>query len=94
MREVSVAIGQVSEVAVHGYDPKIKKEFLGKAKGEGQIGEGAKKFGGSAPLAVALATLAALQSAVTIPSKPSSVWTKIGRGAPDAVVDLPTPSPP
>ena len=44
---------QVGEVAVHGYDPKTKKEFVGKAKGEGVAGEGSKKFGHQATLAFA-----------------------------------------
>ena len=47
-RKVKVRIqtnNQVSEIAVHGYDPKTKQEFVGKAKGEGVAGEGAKKYG-------------------------------------------------
>ena len=48
MRKVKVRIQtntQVEEIAVHGYDPKTKKEFVGKAKGQGEVGEGAKKYG-------------------------------------------------
>jgi phage protein D len=44
-RKVKVRIqsnSQVGEIAVHGYDPKTKKEIVGKAKGQGVIGEGTK----------------------------------------------------
>ena len=56
LRKVTVKIKagtQVSEVVVHGYDPVTKREFSGKASGEGEAGEGAKKFGGSASLVFA-----------------------------------------
>ena len=36
---------QVEEISVHGYDPKTKKEFVGKAKGSGVVGEGTQKYG-------------------------------------------------
>ena len=45
LRKVKVRIRsntQVEQVTVHGYDPKTKREFSGKAKGEGVIGEGTK----------------------------------------------------
>lgn len=47
-RKVKVKIqsqDQVEEITVHGYDPKTKKEFVGKAKGQGVTGEGTKKYG-------------------------------------------------
>jgi len=46
-RKVTVRIQtntQVEEISVHGYDPKVKKEFLGKARGQGVIGEGTQKY--------------------------------------------------
>lgn len=36
---------QVGEISVHGWDPKAKQEIIGKAKPEGETGEGAKKYG-------------------------------------------------
>ncbi|HUJ27615.1 MAG TPA: hypothetical protein VLW85_16435, partial [Myxococcales bacterium] len=36
---------QVSDVSVHGYDPKTKQEIVGKAQPQGSTGDGAKKFG-------------------------------------------------
>jgi len=36
---------QVNEVTVHGWDPKAKREILGKANGQGDVGEGARKYG-------------------------------------------------
>jgi hypothetical protein len=56
LRRVKVkfkAGAQVQSVAVHGYDPKTKTEFSGKAEGEGEIGEGSKKFGAGAQVAIA-----------------------------------------
>src|SRR5207245_8642839 len=47
------AAGQIGEVTIHGWDPKEKREIVGKAKGEGETGEGSKEQGGSATLAVA-----------------------------------------
>jgi phage protein D len=48
LRKVTVRIqsnSQVEEISVHGYDSKTKKEFVGKAKGQGVIGEGSQKYG-------------------------------------------------
>jgi phage protein D len=53
MRVKIKAAGQVNEVTIHGWDPKAKREIVGKAKGEGEIGEGSKQHGGSATLAFA-----------------------------------------
>ena len=53
MRVKIKAAGQIGEVTVHGWDPKQKREIVGKAKGEGETGEGSKKHGGSATLAFA-----------------------------------------
>jgi len=53
MRVRIKAAGQIGEVTVHGWDPKAKREIVGKAKGEGETGEGSKKHGGSATLAFA-----------------------------------------
>jgi len=36
---------QVSEISIHGWDPKTKKEIVGKAKAQGVIGEGSQKHG-------------------------------------------------
>ncbi|MGZ6141927.1 MAG: hypothetical protein ACXWLM_01255 [Myxococcales bacterium] len=47
------ARGQVGEVSVHGWDPVQKREIVGKAKPEGEVGEGAKQHGGSASLSFA-----------------------------------------
>ena len=47
------AAGQIGEVSVHGWDPKTKKEIVGKAKGEGETGQGSKKHGGSNTLSFA-----------------------------------------
>ena len=44
---------QVSEISVHGWDKKTKQEIVGKAKPEGEAGEGAKKFGGGKTLSFA-----------------------------------------
>ena len=44
---------QVSEVAIHGYDPSAKRAFVGKANGEGEVGEGSKKLGGGAQIVFA-----------------------------------------
>jgi phage protein D len=44
---------QVSEISVHGWDPKTKKEIVGKAKPQGETGEGAKKHGGGKTLSFA-----------------------------------------
>ena len=43
--------GQVSEIAVHGWDPKTKKEVVGKAKPQGEVGKGGKDYGGSTSIA-------------------------------------------
>src|SRR5437899_3180015 len=53
MRVRIKAAGQIGEVSVHGWDPKTKKEIVGKAKAEGETGEGSKKHGGSATLSFA-----------------------------------------
>jgi phage protein D len=56
LRKVKIKIKasqQVSEISVHGWDPKTKKEIVGKAKGEGEIGKGAKAHGGKATLSFA-----------------------------------------
>ena len=53
MRVRIKAAGQIGEVTIHGWDPKEKREIVGKAKGEGETGEGSKKHGGSATLAFA-----------------------------------------
>lgn len=45
MKVMISAKAQVQGVSVHGWDPKAKKEIVGKAKGEGEIGEGARKEG-------------------------------------------------
>jgi uncharacterized protein len=47
------AAEQIHEVSIHGWDPKTKKEIVGKAKGEGQTGEGSKKHGAGATLSFA-----------------------------------------
>ena len=47
------ANSQVSEVSVHGWDPKSKREIAASAKGTGAIGEGARKHGGGAKLSLA-----------------------------------------
>src|SRR3954471_1162884 len=39
------SLQQVGEVTVHGWDPKTRQEFVGKAKPEGETGEGARKYG-------------------------------------------------
>jgi phage protein D len=44
---------QVGDVTVHGWDPKTKKEIIGKAKPQGVTGEGAKAYGKGASLAIA-----------------------------------------
>jgi Bacteriophage probable baseplate hub protein len=36
---------QVGEVSVHGWDPKTKREIVGKAKPQGETGKGAKEHG-------------------------------------------------
>jgi phage protein D len=47
------SVQQVKEISVHGWDPKTKKEIVGKAKGEGEIGKGSKEHGGKATLSFA-----------------------------------------
>ena len=46
-------LAQVSEVSVHGWDPVQKREFSGKAKAQGALGEGGQKYGGGAVISVA-----------------------------------------
>jgi phage protein D len=53
LRKIKVKIkagGQISEVTVHGYDPKTKREFVGTAKGQGEVGEGTRDYGKSSKL--------------------------------------------
>ena len=45
MRVRFKAGSQVSEISIHGWDPKTKKEIVGKAKAQGVIGEGSKQHG-------------------------------------------------
>ena len=48
LRKVKVRIkaqSQVSEVSVHGWDPKTRQEIVGKAKPEGETGKGAQDHG-------------------------------------------------
>jgi phage protein D len=47
------AKGQVSEVAVHGWDSKAKQPIVATARGVGTIGEGARQYGGGARLSFA-----------------------------------------
>ena len=44
---------QVSEVTIHGWDAKAKREIVGKARAEGETGEGSRDHGGGASLAFA-----------------------------------------
>lgn len=53
MRVRIKAAGQIGEVSIHGWDPQTKKEVVGKAKGEGETGEGSKKHGGGTTLSFA-----------------------------------------
>jgi phage protein D len=53
MRVRIKAAEQIGEVSIHGWDPKTKKEIVGKAKGEGETGEGSKKHGANATLSFA-----------------------------------------
>jgi phage protein D len=43
---------QVESVSVHGWDPKAKAEIVGTAQGEGDVGEGARTYGGGKTLSV------------------------------------------
>jgi phage protein D len=47
------APGQVSEVSVHGWDPKSKQGIVGKGKPEGDTGHGGRKHGADATLSIA-----------------------------------------
>ncbi len=47
------SVQQVKEISVHGWDPKTKKEIVGKAQGQGEIGKGSKEHGGKATLSFA-----------------------------------------
>jgi phage protein D len=38
-------LAQVSEITVHGWDPKAKREIVGKARPQGETGKGAKEHG-------------------------------------------------
>ena len=54
IRKVKVKLksaGQVSEISVHGWDPKNKQEVVGKAKPQGEIGKGGTDYGDSAAIA-------------------------------------------
>ena len=56
LRKMKVTVNsksQVETVTVHGWDPKTKKEFVSQAKGEGEVGEGARKHGGGKTLSLA-----------------------------------------
>lgn len=44
---------QVNGISVHAWDTKTKQEIVGSAAGEGEIGEGARKYGGSSKLSLA-----------------------------------------
>ena len=46
-------MAQVSEISVHGWDPVQKREFSGKAKAQGAMGEGGEKHGAGAVISVA-----------------------------------------
>lgn len=55
LRRMKVKIkagAQVSQVEVYGYDPKSKEQFVGKAKGQGEMGEGSKEYGDGATLSL------------------------------------------
>jgi phage protein D len=43
----------VGEITVHGWDAKAKREIVGRAKPEGEIGEGARKHAAGTSLALA-----------------------------------------
>jgi len=47
------AAAQVGEVTVHGWDPQSKREIVGRARPEGETGEGARQLGGDASIALA-----------------------------------------
>jgi phage protein D len=47
------AAGQISEVSIHGWDPKTKRDIVGKAKAEGETGEGSKQHGANAKVSFA-----------------------------------------
>jgi len=56
LKKISVKIdsgSQVGAITVHGWDPKTKREIIGQARPEGETGEGARKHGGGASLALA-----------------------------------------
>jgi phage protein D len=46
------SLSQVAEVSVHGWDPKAKREIVGKHKPSGEVGEGARTHGGGTTLAL------------------------------------------
>ena len=56
LKKISVKIdsgSQVGAITVHGWDSKAKREIIGQARPEGETGEGARKHGGGASLALA-----------------------------------------
>lgn len=46
-------LAQVGEISVHGWDPVQEREFNGKAKAQGEAGEGGEKHGGGATISFA-----------------------------------------
>lgn len=46
-------LAQVDEISVHGWDPVQKRELNGKAKAQGEAGEGGEKHGGGATISFA-----------------------------------------
>ena len=56
LRKLKVRISsqqQVHEVTVHGWDPKAKREIVGKATPQGDLGKGARDYGKGHSLAIA-----------------------------------------
>jgi phage protein D len=44
---------QVGEVTAHGWDPRTRREIVGRARPQGKEGDGAREHGGSASIALA-----------------------------------------
>ncbi len=56
VKKVKVRIkagSQVGEVTVHGWDPRTRQEIVGRARPAGEMGEGARQYGGTASIAIA-----------------------------------------
>jgi phage protein D len=78
---------QVSEISVHGWDPLQKREIVGKARAQGETGEGSRSHGGGAVLSFAGHEHAPVD-AVTAEAMAKGRMRKIAEGFVTAQVEM------